>query len=179
MTCSSTVICSVVPTVRWDEFPKFLLPSFLPSLHPPKPYFSFLSYSLLWVKMKCPSPVLWWTLLMRHKTLVPVSLLPLSALQRLSRNLHLLVWAQLHSILCRSHWFPHMFSRWPPMPIKEEETACPVISPIPQGGWLDRLCFLPSLKHNSSVLSHGDSPSSVRENYSLELILLKPCFSSL
>lgn len=65
------------------------------------------------------------------------------------------------------------------MPIKEETTACPVIIPVPQWGWLDRLCFLLSLEHNSSALSHGHSPSSVQENYSLELILLNPCFTSL
>lgn len=65
------------------------------------------------------------------------------------------------------------------MPVKQEKTACPVIIPIPLGDWLDRVCFLLSLEHNSSVLSQGHSPSSVQENYSLELILLNPCFTSL
>jgi len=65
------------------------------------------------------------------------------------------------------------------MPMKEETTALPVITPIPQAGWLGRLCFLFSIEHNFSVLSHGHSASSVQENYSLELILLNPCFTSL
>lgn len=94
MTYSGVAICSVVPRVKWDESPKFLF-SRQGYTHQTPASVSFVHILFPGWKWSVLALFLLWTLLMKHKTSVAMSFFPLSALQMLNRNLHLLVWTQL------------------------------------------------------------------------------------